>query len=224
MAFEEFGDVLDIVNYGTDTQNDFAGMSDCAFAYVRDIKTEEMVEKLTAMLEFFRNTERVEPDKLGETYAKVDAMSEDMKEYYMRLLMDSEAIACFISLSKVYSDDLAEKIEKGKSALKAWKDVGKDENLRSKYTAMDKRVGEMDLTRTVAGTFSAQMKVIRKNQLAMADRIMSTIVNSIGAWKSRIAMTRSMEADADMRNAALTDSIEELLKLQREGKTYLNEV
>ena len=224
MGFEIFDDILNIINFGTEDQLNFSGMSDCAFDFIKKNHMEEVGRELSSMLSFFKNNEHI-PDKEAERiYKEVDDMQERLKEHYLVMLMECEAIDEFEKAGRIYLDSIQKRIQFADNALDAMSNERKKDDVKTRYMALEKRIKELELTMTVIGTFNSQMQLIRNNEMQMAQKLQSTLVNSLAMWRGRVANAKLADNSAEIKNAELMQNIEELLRLQKEGAGYLNVV
>ena len=84
----------------------------------------------------------------------------------------------------------------------------------------EKKIHDLELTRTVSMQMAPQIRLIQSNDTAMSDKIQSTLVNTIPLWKSQmviaIGLDHSTEAAkaqrevSDMTNALLKKNAEAL--------------
>ena len=84
----------------------------------------------------------------------------------------------------------------------------------------EKKIHDLDLTRTVSLQMAPQIRLIQNNDTVMSDKIQSTLVNTIPLWKSQmviaIGLSHSTEAAraqrevTDMTNALLRKNAEQL--------------
>ena len=84
----------------------------------------------------------------------------------------------------------------------------------------EKKVYDLELTRTVAMQMAPQIRMIQSNDTAMSEKIQSTLVNTIPLWKSQMVLAIGVEHSAqaakaqrevsDMTNALLKKNAETL--------------
>lgn len=207
---------LSIMKYGTETQVKFAGLSDCAFAFLRKTDLEEVGELLADMLEFFKADIEDAANRIDELCKLADDMSDQLKAHHTKMLMDCEAIEQFCVANKEYAKEITQMIETAKRSLP---EIQNDKNydMRTRLQALEKRIKDMELTLTVSGNFEAQMRMVGNNEAQMADKIQSTLVNALAMWKSRLYVSERTEQIIETKNKNLENDIEELLALQRKG-------
>lgn len=216
-------DTLSIMNLGSEAQTQFSGLSECAFGFLRNSNLEPVGEMLSEMLDFFRDSSEKTTVQKEKMCAEVDAMKEQLDEYHVRMIMDCEALATFRGMNKNYNEELSEAIKIGKEALPDLMN-DTDSDVRNRYSALEKRIKELELTQAVCSSFEAQMAVVQANEAQMADRIQSTLVNALSMWKSRLVIEEQAGKAVDAKNAELMQSINEVLQLQRQGVMSAEEV
>ena len=79
---------------------------------------------------------------------------------------------------------------------------------------MRKKIHDLELTRTIAIQTAPQIRLVQSNDTLMAEKIQSTIVNTIPLWKSQMLLALGVEhsAQAAAAQREVTDMTNELLK------------
>lgn len=216
-------DTLSIMKFGTEVQTQFSGLSECAFGFLKENNLEPVGEMLSEMLDFFKDDTEMTEARKEQMTEEVDSMREKLDAYYVRMLMDCEALASFRNMSKEYNNELSATINAGKQALVTLAG-DTDNDARNRYMALEKRIKELELTQAVCTSFDTQMSIVQNNEAQMADRIQSTLVNALTMWKSRLVIEKQAGKEIDVKNAELTQSISEVLQLQRQGVMSAEEV
>ena len=77
----------------------------------------------------------------------------------------------------------------------------------------EKKVHDLELTRMVALQMAPQIRMVQSNDTVMAEKIQSTIVNTIPLWKNQmvIAMGENHSAQAAKAQKEVTDMTNQLL-------------
>ena len=83
----------------------------------------------------------------------------------------------------------------------------------------DKKIHDLRLTRTVSIQMAPQMRLMQNNDHVLAEKIQSTLVNTIPLWKSQmvIALGLAHAAQALQAEQAVTDMTNELLRKNAEA-------
>lgn len=83
----------------------------------------------------------------------------------------------------------------------------------------EKKIHDLELTRTVSLQMAPQIRLIQNNDTVMSDKIQSTLVNTIPLWKSQmvIAIGLNHSTDAARAQREVSDMTNELLKKNAEN-------
>ncbi len=171
-------------------------------------KAEVNVNKIVEQLE---NHEIV----LLKDIALMDTMYEKNLQYYRELTM-------YIIAGKLRVKELLE-VELPKYQAKA-KETGLAEdaqeandfaNLISRF---EKKIHDLELTRIVSIQMSPQIRMIQSNDTVMAEKIRSSIVNTIPLWKSQMVLALTMQHSHNAMHAQreVTDVTNMLLEKNAE--------
>lgn len=116
-------------------------------------------------------------------------------------------------LGEMRDGKLKELIEKAHaSGLPEDAQAAKD--LESLCIRFEKKIHDLELTRTIAIQTAPQIRLVQSNDTLMAEKIQSTIVNTIPLWKSQMLLALGVEHSAQAATAQreVTDMTNELLK------------
>lgn len=88
----------------------------------------------------------------------------------------------------------------------------------------EKKVYDLELTRTIAMQTAPQIRLIQNNDTVIAEKIQSTLVNTIPLWKSQMVLALGVEHSVqaaetqrevmDMTNELLKRNAEKLLEIR----------
>ena len=83
----------------------------------------------------------------------------------------------------------------------------------------EKRLHDLELTRIISLQMSPQIRLIQNNDSLMAEKIQTSIVNTIPLWKSQMVLALSMEHSKQAMEAQreVSDVTNELLKKNAEA-------
>ena len=116
-------------------------------------------------------------------------------------------------LNQVRANDLQEKIAKARASGLP-EDAQAANDLAALCERFEKKLHDLELTRMVSIQMGPQLRLVQSNDTVMAEKIQSTIVNTIPLWKSQmvlaLGLTHSQQAMEAQR--AVTDMTNELLK------------
>ena len=171
-------------------------------------KAEENIEKVVQVLEKHQTT-------LLKDVAMLDKLYELNKGYFRELTMYIEAgKKKLASIQDTELHDLREQAQK--SGLPEDAQAVKD--LLDLYSRFEKKIHDLELTRTISLQMGPQIRLIQSNDIQMSEKIQSTMVNTIPLWKSQMVLalgiTHSKEA-AKAHNE-VTDMTNQLLKQNAE--------
>ena len=171
-------------------------------------KAEVNVEKISGMLEGHQVT-------LLKDIAMLDKMYEMNLAYFKELTM--YIIAGKEKLKKERETTLVELREKAqKSGLAEDAQAANDfANLCDRF---EKKLHDLELTRTVSIQMSPQIRLIQNNDTLMAEKIQSTLVNTIPLWKSQMVLALGLAHSQQAMEAQreVTNMTNELLKKNAE--------
>lgn len=82
----------------------------------------------------------------------------------------------------------------------------------------EKKIHDLELTRTVALQMGPQIRLVQNNDILMTEKIQSSIVNTIPLWKSQMVLALGLEhsTQAMKAQAAVSEMTNELLKKNAE--------
>lgn len=155
-----------------------------------------------------------------------------LEEHQIQLLKDTAMLDKMYDLNKNYYKELSMYILAGKKKLdKAKKDelpvlmekartggLPEDAQAVNDFVALcdrfEKKIHDLELTRMVSIQMAPQIRLIQGNDTIMAEKIQSTLVNTIPLWKSQmvLALGVSHSAQASQAQREVTDMTNELLK------------
>lgn len=173
-------------------------------------KAEVNIGKITDALESHQVT-------LMKDTAMLDKMYELNLTHFKELTM--YIIAGKKRLYEVRNTELKELLAKAEESGKP-EDAQAARDLDAQCTRFEKKLYDLELTRTVAMQTAPQIRIVQENDIVMSEKIQSTIVNTIPLWKTQMALALGIEhagqaAKAerivnDMTNQLLTKNAEML--------------
>lgn len=153
--------------------------------------------------------------QLMKDIALLDKMYELNLTYFKELTM--YIMAGKKKLKDVREKDLTEKKMKAQRSGLA-EDAQAARDLESMCLRFEKKIHDLELTRMVSIQTAPQIRLVQNNDTIMAEKIQSTIVNTIPLWKSQMVLALGV---AHSRQAAeaqreVTDMTNELLRKNAE--------
>lgn len=187
----------------------FFGLFKKAGGQIEELKTkyakaEVNVDRITGMLEGHQVT-------LMKDIAMLDKMYEKNLVYFKELTM--YILAGKQKLAETRATELPALVEKAKaSGLPEDAQAAKDlDDLCGRF---EKKLYDLELTRNVSIQMAPQIRLVQGNDAMMAEKIQSSIVNTIPLWKSQMVLALGLANSQQAIEAqrAVTDMTNELLK------------
>ena len=174
--------------------------------------------------------------KYGKAEANVNTMVEVLEGHQIQLMKDTAMLDKMYEINKNYFKELnmyilagKDKIERAKTEeipalmekarLSGLPEDAQDVNdMKAMVDRFEKKIHDLELTKTISLQMAPQIRLIQSNDTVMAEKIQSTLVNTIPLWKSQmvlaLGMNRSVEASKAQQ--AVNDVTNELLKKNAE--------
>lgn len=171
-------------------------------------KAEVNINKICEALE----TNQVQ---LLKDIAMLDKMYELNKTYFKELSM--YILAGKKKLAQVHAEELPALIEKS-SASGLPEDAQAFNDLAAVVNRFEKKIHDLELTRMISIQMAPQIRLVQGNDTIMAEKIQSTIVNTIPLWKSQMVLALGVAHSTQAAKAQreVTDMTNELLRKNAE--------
>ncbi len=147
--------------------------------------------------------------------AMLDKMYEMNKSYFKELSM--YIIAGKKKLNQVLQEDLPA-LQKRAAETGLPEDAQAANDLASMCNRFEKKLYDLELTRTVSIQMAPQIRLVQNNDTLMTEKIQSTLVNTIPLWKSQmllaLGVAHSQQAVEAQRQ--ISDKTNELLRKNAE--------
>lgn len=149
--------------------------------------------------------------KLMKDSAMLDKLYQLNLEYYKELTM--YIMAGKKRLEEVRTGELADLVAKAQASGKT-EDAQAAQDLDAKCTRLEKKISDLQLTRTITMQTAPQIRMVQDGEAVMIEKIQTTIVNTIPLWKSQMILTLGIEnsAQAVKVQNAVTDMTNNLLR------------
>lgn len=173
-------------------------------------------------------------EKLKVQYSKaetnVDRITEALEKHQLTLMKDIAVLDQMYEKNLQYFKELTMYILAGQQKVKTERDgelarlrsaaaqSGRPEDAQAAndYAALidrfEKKLHDLELTRMVSVQMSPQIRLVQNNDKLMADKIQSTLVNTIPLWKSQMVLALGLAHS------------EQAVKAQREVSNMTNEL
>ena len=173
-------------------------------------QAEDNVDKITSELEKHEVT-------LMKDIAMMDKMYEKNQQYYKELTM--YILAGKLKCKELRETELPRLQAAAKESSKA-EDAQAANDFANMIGRFEKKLHDLELTRMISVQMAPQIRMIQSNDSVMAEKIRSSIVNTIPLWKSQMVMAltlhhsqQAMEAQRevnDVTNRLLQSNAEKL--------------
>jgi uncharacterized protein YaaN involved in tellurite resistance len=170
--------------------------------------------------------------KYDKTEVNVNKISQALEAHQIQLIKDSQMLDKMYDMNLNYFKELSMYIIAGKKKLAHARDVElvqlqekakasglpEDAQAARDYEGLidrfDKKLHDLELTRTVAMQTAPQIRLVQGSDTVMAEKIQSTLVNTIPLWKSQMVIALGVEHSTQAAKAQreVTDMTNELLK------------
>jgi len=175
----------------------------------RYTKAEANVDKITDALQEHQI-------RLMKDTAMLDKMYEQNLNYYKELNM--YVLAGKARLQEVREGKLKE-LEKRAAETGHADDAQAARDLADKCDRFEKKLHDLELTKTISMQTAPQIRLIQSNNTNMVEKIQTTIVNTIPLWKSQMVLALGIahSTEAAKAQAKVTNLTNELLKKNAEA-------
>lgn len=153
--------------------------------------------------------------QLLKDVAMLDKMYDLNKTYYKELSM--YVLAGKKKLNKTREEELPKLIEKSTSTGLA-EHAQEVSDLTALCNRFEKKIHDLELTRMISIQMAPQIRLVQSNDTLMAEKIQSTIVNTIPLWKSQMVLALGVThaGQAAQAQREVTDMTNQLLKKNAE--------
>ena len=220
---------------------DMGEVGDMITGLVKELKTFDTDQEEKGFMGFFKkrgNQIQELRTKYTNVEKNVNEIANELEKHQVTLLKDVELLDRMYELNLNYYKELSMYILAGKKRLKEVREtelaalqkkaeesgLPEDAQAAKDFAAQcdrfEKKLYDLQLTRTVAMQTGPQIRMIQSSDQMMAEKIQSTIVNTIPLWKNQMVIaigiehsTQAAKAERevnDMTNALLRKNAEKL--------------
>jgi uncharacterized protein YaaN involved in tellurite resistance len=206
---------------------------------VTELKSFDQEEDEKGLKKLFRKP----ANKINEMkvrYAKaegnVNTICQILEGHQVQLLKDVAMLDKMYELNKTYYKELSMYVLAGKKKLDKVKNVELPALIQQSTTSgladqaqavndlaamcnrFEKKIYDLELTRMISIQMAPQIRLVQSNDTLMAEKIQSTIVNTIPLWKSQMVLALGVThaGQAAKAQREVTDMTNELLKRNAE--------
>ena len=218
---------------------DLGEVGDLISSVVGELKDFSAEEENKGFFGFFRKqTSKIEnlKNKYDKAEISVGKITDALQEHQVRLLKDSAMLDKMYDQNLSYFKELTMYIAAGNQKLEATRngelaelknkaalsgqpeDAQAVRDLEEKCNRFEKKLHDLELTRTIAMQTAPQIRLIQNNDTSMVEKIQTTIVNTIPLWKSQMVLALGIahSTEAAQAQRQVTDLTNELLRKNAE--------
>ena len=175
-------------------------------------------------------------NKYDKAEVSIEKITDSLQQHQVRLMKDSAMLDKMYEQNLNYFKELTMYILAGKKKLEETKngklaelknkammsglpeDAQAARDLDEKCNRFEKKLHDLELTRTIAMQTAPQIRLIQNNDTVMVEKIQTTIVNTIPLWKSQMVLALGIahSAEAAQAQRQVTDITNELLRKNAE--------
>ena len=224
---------------------DLGEVGDLIVSVVGELKGFEAEEKKGLFGLFKKQAEKME--LMQVRYAKAEQnvarISDALQQHQVRLMKDSAVLDKLYEQNLAYFKELTMYILAGRQKLAEVRsgkllelkaiaqrtglaeDAQKARDLADKCDRFEKKIHDLELTRSIAIQTAPQIRMIQNNDTVMVEKIQTTLVNTIPLWKNQMVLALGIahSTEAAQAQRQVTDITNALLK-QNAEKLHLASV
>ncbi len=220
---------------------DMGEVGDMLTSLVTQLKDFDVEEDNKGIMSIFRkgnNRVNALKAKYSKVETNVSTISGELEKHQIQLMKDVELLDRMYALNLDYYKELSMYIIAGKKKLQQARekdlvrlqqkarlsglpeDAQAVKDLAAQCDRFEKKIYDLELTRTVAMQTGPQIRMVQSSDTMMAEKIQSTIVNTIPLWKNQMVIaigiehsTQAAKAERevnDMTNALLRKNADAL--------------
>lgn len=175
-------------------------------------------------------------NKYDKAEVSIEKITDSLQQHQVRLMKDSAMLDKMYEQNLNYFKELTMYILAGKKKLEETsngklaelknkammsglpEDTQAARDLDEKCNRFEKKLHDLELTRTIAMQTAPQIRLIQNNDTVMVEKIQTTIVNTIPLWKSQMVLALGIahSAEAAQAQRQVTDITNELLRKNAE--------
>ena len=213
---------------------DLGEVGDLITGVVTELRSFDATEEKGLFGFFKKSANKIDAMKTKYDKAEnnVDKIVEALQKHQMQLMKDAATLDKMYELNLSYFKELTMYILAGKKKLKEVRegelaelvakaqrtgfaeDAQAAKDLDAMCIRFEKKLHDLDLTRTIAMQTAPQIRLVQNNDTTMVEKIQTTIVNTIPLWKSQMVLALGIanSNEAVKAQTAVTDMTNELLK------------
>lgn len=214
---------------------DMGEVGDMITGLVTQLKSFEIAEDEKGLKALFKKSaNRVESmkAKYSSVESNVQTISNELEKHQITLMKDIDVLDKMYALNLDYFKELTMYILAGKKKLEEERsttlaelqkkanesglqeDAEAAKDFANKCDRFEKKIYDLELTRTIAMQTGPQIRMVQSSDTVMAEKIQSTIVNTIPLWKNQMVIAIGVEhaTQAAKAEREVNDMTNKLLK------------
>lgn len=219
---------------------DLGEVGDLLENVVSELKNFDAEEERKGIMGFFKKgTDKIQSlkNKYSRAETNINRIVEMLEKHQIQLMKDAATMDKMYELNLNYFKELSMYILAGKKKLEEIRstelpqllskaqttnlpeDAQAAKDLDSLCDRFEKKIHDLELTRMIAIQTAPQIRLVQGNDTLMAEKIQSTIVNTIPLWKSQmvIALGVAHSTEAAKAQREVTDMTNALLQKNAES-------
>ena len=178
---------------------------------LKSFEIEEDEKGLKALFKKSANKLEAMKVKYSKAETNVQTISKELEKHQVTLLKDVEVLDKMYDLNLNYYKELTMYILAGKKKLEEERnttlvelqkkaeasglpeDAEAAKDFANKCDRFEKKIYDLELTRTIAMQTGPQIRMVQSSDTMMAEKIQSTIVNTIPLWKNQMVIAMGIE-------------------------------
>ena len=221
------------------TTKDLGEVGDLLENVVKELKSFNAVEEEKGLFGIFkRGTNKIQAlkTKYAKAEGNIEQIVQTLEKHQIQLLKDSATMDKMYALNLNYFKELSMYILAGKKKLQEVRegelkeltlkaqmsnlpeDAQAAKDLDSMCQRFEKKIHDLELTRMISIQTAPQIRLVQGNDTLMAEKIQSTLVNTIPLWKSQMVLALGIahSTEAAQAQKQVTDLTNELLRKNAE--------
>ncbi len=219
-------------NVKTKDLGEVGGLISSAVTELKGFDVEEEQKGLFGRIKKKANDLTAMKAKYAKAETNINKIVDSLEKHQVTLMKDTATLDQLYQLNLTYYKELTMYILAGKQKLKELEEVtipalreqaaktGQPEDAQKvndmveQANRFDKKIHDLELTRTISLQMAPQIRLVQNNDVMMSDKIQSTIVNTIPLWKSQmvIALGLAHSEQAAKAQKEVTDLTNAMLK------------
>lgn len=186
---ENWKDVSSILQYGLESQRSIADLNNVASEIIKKRNFDEVIDGIRELISVAGEKD---DHSLAQKERRLDELQEKFERFRIELAMEGRLLRELRITNDAYVMKIDDEIKKAEEyRQKVLPTEGRNADVRARGDLLKKRIYELMTSKTVAESFSAQIKLSEENCISMADRIWNVVVTTLPLLRGRITMETS---------------------------------